>query len=82
MLAPGFVLDGVANELLELLVRAAFSHGCLEIYLTVDHEAGTEAAVCRQPQPVAGVTEIVAHGADETNDPFGTLQPEKPGRPL
>ena len=56
--------------------------GVLRSISAIDHEAGTQTAVRSQPQPVAGVTEIVADGADEADDPPGTLQPEKPGRPL
>ena len=80
MLATGLAHDGLADEQLELLVGASPPHGRLEIDLPVDHQAGAQSPVRRKPQPVAGMAEIVADGADEADDTPCALEPEAPGR--
>ena len=70
MVLLGFFGDGFLEQGLQILLATAPSQGALDVYLIISKETRSKSAVCREPQAIAGGTEMATHSSDETNFPF------------
>ena len=72
--------DRPPDQLPDLFVAATPPQGAFEVHFVVRQQAGPEVPVRRQAETVAGMTEMAAHRADETDLPRSSGQAVDPRR--
>jgi len=82
-IVPGWLLsDGFPYHFLQFLIRCHGSECLFDIDLLIREEAVSQPPVRCEPDAIAGVTEMLAQGADETYLTLSIPDTETPGRTM